>query len=447
MPIQLHWTTLYSAGKQCHDLADRLSLAFGPLAATLLHECEGMAGDAPGCRQWAGQYDTVAADHFRATAALVDALVKYGDVLTAFGWNYAISQNPDHMPSRPTESALYYDPEMTMPASSAGNGPGIARNGGDSHLYEKFLDGIANELGGLPNGNTHRLDTAATAWNTFAHNNAVTAAADDIRTVIGLFETVTDPHKETLLQHLHTLHEAATEIATSTRAISTAVGDYATGTGEVRTAINGIVSTAAIGIAITAATGTVAAIFTFGAGAVAAGGGIAAIVANTVNAVRTAYEGTTLIRILGLLGRLGRGAVGIIEAFDTAKNIKNVTATLATILALRLAIDDLEHNAGETTPPSDIRDPKTFDPQSLSGKSAEEVAAAIPSDWPATPSRSGEGTVYRDPDNFGRQIRIMPGYSEGNRPDPLTHGPYAEVSQNGKTIKIPLQGNPAPGGK
>jgi hypothetical protein len=47
--------------------------------------------------------------------------------------------------------------------------------------------------------------------------------------------------------------------------------------------------------------------------------------------------------------------------------------------------------------------------------------------------------VYRDPDNFGRQIRIMPGYRPGSRADPLTTGPYAVVSQNGRTVKIPWQ--------
>ena len=37
----------------------------------------------------------------------------------------------------------------------------------------------------------------------------------------------------------------------------------------------------------------------------------------------------------------------------------------------------------------------------------------------------------------------MQGYLEGNRPDQLTHGPYAVVSQNGGKIKIPLEGDPS----
>ena len=37
----------------------------------------------------------------------------------------------------------------------------------------------------------------------------------------------------------------------------------------------------------------------------------------------------------------------------------------------------------------------------------------------------------------------MDGYPPGSRPDPLTTGPYAVISQNhGKPIKVALLGNP-----
>jgi hypothetical protein len=94
-----------------------------------------------------------------------------------------------------------------------------------------------------------------------------------------------------------------------------------------------------------------------------------------------------------------------------------------------------------------IGDPKTFDPQSIRGMKGTDVENIIPQDWERASSKAGDGAVYRDPGNPGRQIRIMPGYSAGNRPDPMTHGPYAVVSQNGgKPVKIPLEGNPTLGG-
>jgi len=90
----------------------------------------------------------------------------------------------------------------------------------------------------------------------------------------------------------------------------------------------------------------------------------------------------------------------------------------------------------------DFSSPGSLDPGELVGRDPGEIMAAIGSNWPQTPSRSGGGVVFRDPHNLGRQVRIMPGYTAGNRADPLTHGPYVEVSQNGTTVKIPLRGNP-----
>jgi hypothetical protein len=52
------------------------------------------------------------------------------------------------------------------------------------------------------------------------------------------------------------------------------------------------------------------------------------------------------------------------------------------------------------------------------------------------------GEVFRDPDHLGRQIRIMPGYGKGARPDEITSVPYPVVSQNGRVTKAPLAGNP-----
>jgi hypothetical protein len=94
-------------------------------------------------------------------------------------------------------------------------------------------------------------------------------------------------------------------------------------------------------------------------------------------------------------------------------------------------------------PPKKIGGPREFDPQELRGLSMDDVRARIPDHWRAEPSAAGGGEVFIDTVNKGRQVRIMPGYPPGSRPDPVTWGPYAIVSQNGvKSIKIPLEGNP-----
>jgi hypothetical protein len=97
-------------------------------------------------------------------------------------------------------------------------------------------------------------------------------------------------------------------------------------------------------------------------------------------------------------------------------------------------------------PPKKIGGPKDFDPEELRGSTPDDVRQRIPDDWVTRPSANGGGTVFSDPNNRGRQIRVMPGYPPGSRPDPLTWGPYVEVSQNGRTQKLPLAGNPTLGG-
>jgi uncharacterized protein YukE len=102
-----------------------------------------------------------------------------------------------------------------------------------------------------------------------------------------------------------------------------------------------------------------------------------------------------------------------------------------------------EPHEGPAEPPKKIGGMAEFDPQELRGLSCDEVLARIPDDWRHEASKSGGGDLYVDPVHRGRQIRIMPGYPPGSRPDPATWGPYVVVSPgNQKSSKIPLKGNP-----
>jgi hypothetical protein len=89
-----------------------------------------------------------------------------------------------------------------------------------------------------------------------------------------------------------------------------------------------------------------------------------------------------------------------------------------------------------------IGGPKQFDPQVLQGMTMADVRASIPPNWTPRPSGSGGGYLYEDPNHSGRQIRLMPGYPQGSRPNPITTGPYVVVSQNGEKVKVALYGNP-----
>jgi RHS repeat-associated protein len=82
-------------------------------------------------------------------------------------------------------------------------------------------------------------------------------------------------------------------------------------------------------------------------------------------------------------------------------------------------------------------------PDDIRGKAPEDVPDHLPPGWVKGGSARGGGTIYHDPERRGRQVRVMPGYPPGSRPDPVTWGPYAVVSNgDGPRIKVPLAGNP-----
>lgn len=160
------------------------------------------------------------------------------------------------------------------------------------------------------------------------------------------------------------------------------------------------------------------------------------------NAIRDAVEDIVnglADAILTVVNDVLRTLIGLLkDAIDAFRKL------------IKAAERKLNHNGEETKRRvrASIGNPTTFDPQSVKGMDPKDLADCIPNNWPSAPSRSGGGTVYSDPNNPGRQIRIMPGYPAGSRPDPVTHGPYAMISQNGTKTKVPLAGNPTlPGGK
>ncbi|GAA5088078.1 hypothetical protein [Nocardia iowensis] len=452
--MRIDWQTYYDAAKKCHDLAAELRRADKPVHDAVKGECAGMAGDAPGCKQWGETYDRTARDTMQSCTNLADALTNFGYVLYATGYNYGINNRSNPPPPRPDVREMTQH-QVTIPTSVRDNGIGIERHSGVQELFDLLVAEILEKFGKLPNGDVKKLDKAASTWKTFANHESVTGAATRITSIIGLFDNIDDKtNLPPILNHLETLRNGAGQVAAASQNLAGPVADYHAGTVAVRADIESAITTAEWAIGLTVVAAAAAAFFTFGGSAAAGAGGVGVIVTNTINTIRTVYQGSNLLKAVGL-ATAAAGTVGIIKSFDNVPDLGNTLTALTGIIAMRVLIDDEGEsgNGGGDSAEEDrsrelpnVRDPKAFDPQTLAGKSQEEVAEGIPHKWVESPSKSGDGTVYRDPDNFGRQIRIMPGYTEGNRPDPLTHGPYAEVSQNGKTTKIPLQGNTTLGG-
>ena len=82
-------------------------------------------------------------------------------------------------------------------------------------------------------------------------------------------------------------------------------------------------------------------------------------------------------------------------------------------------------------------------PNSFAGRSTSEVGDWLTQNgWKNNGfTRGGAGFKYTN-GKFGEQIRLMPGYGTGSRPNQLKWGPYMETSINGQKNYIPLSGNP-----
>lgn len=219
--MRIDWQVYYDAAKRCHDLAADLRRADRPVHDAVKGECAGMAGDAPGCKEWGEKYDATARDTMQACTNLADALTNFGYVLYAAGYNYGISNKSNPAPERPDVREMT-EHRVSIPTSVRDNGIGIEHHGGVQELFDALIAKILTTFGKLPNGDIEKLKKASTTWTTFANHETVTGAAARITTIIGLFDTIEDKtNLPPLLAHLETLRGGADQVAAAAQNLAT----------------------------------------------------------------------------------------------------------------------------------------------------------------------------------------------------------------------------------
>lgn len=337
--MRIDWQTYYDAAKKCHDLAADLRRADKPVHDAVKGECAGMAGDAPGCKQWGETYDRTARDTMQSCTNLADALTNFGYVLYATGYNYGINNRSNPPPPRPDVREMTQH-QVTIPTSVRDNGIGIERHSGVQELFDLLVAEILEKFGKLPNGDVKKLDKAASTWKTFANHETVTGAATRITSIIGLFDNIDDKtNLPPILNHLETLRNGAGQVAAASQNLAGPVADYHAGTVAVRADIESAITTAEWAIGLTVVAAAAAAFFTFGGSAAAGAGGVGVIVTNTINTIRTVYQGSNLLKAVGL-ATAAAGTVGIIKSFDNVPDLGNTLTALTGIIAMRVLIDD-----------------------------------------------------------------------------------------------------------
>ncbi|MBF6299422.1 hypothetical protein IU459_18015 [Nocardia amamiensis] len=356
------WQVYYDAAKKCHDLAADLRRADKPLHDAVKGECAGMAGDAPGCKQWGEKYDQIARSTMQTCTNLADALTNYGYVLAANGYNHGIRNKSNPPPPRPDVRAMT-EYTVTIPTSVRDNGTGVKHSGGVDEFFAILVTKILEEFGKLPNGDVDKLAKAATTWDNFAKNDTITSAAGRISAIAAMFDGMDDPLNRQMIQdQFNVLRTGADQIATASLNVAAPVTSYHTGTLDVSRGIQSAITTAewAIGLIVVAAAAT--ALLSFGGSLAAGGGGVAAAVAETIATIRSLYQASNLIRVVGLTAAAA-GAVGVISAFDKVPDLTSISTSLATIIAMRVLIDgdDEERAVGGPDVSSQIHNPSLTD--------------------------------------------------------------------------------------
>lgn len=423
------------------QLADAVTGLKHSLADTV-----GMAGTDPGGAGWANAYDPAAAATADAMTDLTYACYRLAAMLEVTGFNHGMAEaasDPSRTVPTPPDTTRYEGPP---PFPRCEPDPPSA-HGGSGHPPKGW--GLIEHTVGYvwPNGNPGKLRAGAKAWATAA--GKLNGASYSIPEALHAIRSQQSPEVEDAATVCQAMMDHINDVATSCRELSAACSDLAEYIDKAHDEVKDeLVSLIEWTVAIEAS-GAIIGAFTLGIGEGAAQAAEAGRIAATA-----ARVGTIIARFITFAGtvtaRIGAAVSKIAEVAQRLKPLLRaplVRTTAKETKALAEAAKAEKIAAQARTVTEAIGDPKKFNPDLIKGMSSKGLEDSIPSNWTREASNSGGGTVFRDPNNAGRQIRVMPGYIEGNRPDLVTHGPYAVVSQNGRTVKIPLEGNPTLGGK
>ncbi|MFD4458204.1 hypothetical protein [Nocardia sp. NPDC058480] len=337
--MYVDWVSYYDAAKKCHDLADDLRAADKPLHTAVKDVGAGMAGDAPGCVEWAKAYDGVAQRALQACTNLSDALTNFGNVLYASGYNYGTSNNSDPAPPRPTVAAMS-EYKVTIPSATTGTSGIGVRKDGDGQFFDDLLSDITSEFKKLPNANVNALAKVSEAWSTFASSAALSGAKARIATISSMFDDMDQiKNRELIQQHLNTIGTSADAIVLAAQKIAAPVGEFNTGIHNASRQIDIEMTDLKIEAGFTIGLAAVGSIFSLGGSAVAGVARVGVLVVSAMTKIRKVLNSADLLKILGFAAAFG-GAVAAITAFDEVPDTQKVALALAEIIAMKVLVDD-----------------------------------------------------------------------------------------------------------
>ncbi|MFD4355730.1 hypothetical protein ACFWPX_24470 [Nocardia sp. NPDC058518] len=416
--MYVDWVTYYDAAKKCHDLANDLRAADKSVHDAVKGKGAGMAGDAPGCTEWAQAYDGVARSTLQACTNLSDALTNFGNILYASGYNYGTSNNSNPAPPRPNITAMT-EYKVELPSATTAIASMGVRNDGDGEFFDKLLDEITAEFKKLPNADIDALAEVSTVWSTFSASEALSGAKARLETISQMFDNMDRVENRALIQqHLNTISTSAETIVLAGQNIAAPISEFNTGIHETNTAINHEFTMLAAEIAVTIGVAAVGFLFTMGGSGALAVVRIGVVIANAMSGIRKALNAQKLLKILGFSGAFG-GAVAAITAFEKVPDTSKVALALVEIIAMKVLLDEGAEEAEE------VLDVVTDEAGELIGaESAEGVqivtAAALEQARQELTEKLGQPDVKQTPKG-DIEVWTIP----GNPPSTVTYRPFS----------------------
>jgi hypothetical protein len=388
-----------------------------------------MAGDAWIAEDFAASYDEAARTCVAAGADLVDAFATCGRLTTACLSNHQRAEARSVISGRSVfDGSLpargYVAVLSSTPPSSLG---------GDLAGLPGWASWILDQVEGFvwPDADVPRLREAAAMWRSASARVADLAGFCD--NAVHGFTRSESAELPPAIEVTQRLAGHCSSVSDQCATLAQACEQYADHVEEQRAAILHVVHDLLRDAVVIQSIGIVLGVVT--GGATAAG-------AAALNAAKIAAVAPRLLRIISTLRTLAATCAPPVKvAATTLRDTRRELAVFGRARTTVASAYDAERLARVARLREVVHQLKLFDPRDLRGLSRQQIRDML-GEWPVRPPKSGSGVVYQCPFNEGRQIRVMDGYVNGNRADPLTHGPYAVVSQGNEIIKVPLAGNP-----
>jgi hypothetical protein len=391
---------------------------------------DGMAGDSSIAEEFASSYDDAAQLGLDAVADLVDAFATCGRLARVTAGNHARAEARSMISGR----TVYEGQTSVQGFVSVLPATVPSSLGGDWSALPGWVGWVLDQIEGFvwPDADVDQLREVASGWR---------AAAEQCVGLVGSCESAGEWLSVSLSPEIPVATGVTSRLARRCQLLSDqclgiarACEGYADQVEAARAEVLDLVHDLLRDAVVIQGIGLVL-------GAVT--GGITAAGAAALNASKIAAAAPRVLRIITTLRSLASVCAAPVRAAATAlRDVRRDLAVFRRARATLASTYDAERVA-RVARLSTIRNQfRLLDPRDLEGLSRKQIGEMLDG-WKTRPPRHGSGIVYECPINKGRHVRVMDGYPPGTRPDPLTWGPYVEVSQGGAPpVKFALEGNP-----